>query len=98
LRWWQRLSLGAFATQAAAVEGSADATKAAVDGAADAAASTSQAAEASGESLSRTLTEQTRRTRTQAESSASVVLDSGGGYRDRNYFRWGSTGKAHYIR
>jgi hypothetical protein len=76
LRRWQRLSLGAFASQAAAVEGSADATKAAVDGAADAAASTSQAAEASGESLSRTLTEQTRRTRTQPESSASVVLEA----------------------
>lgn len=63
LRWWQRMTWGAFARQA-------DAMETVVEGAADAAASASKAAEARGESLGRTLTEQTRRTRIQPDGSA----------------------------
>ena len=74
LRWWQRLSMGAVATQADVAGSSADAAKTAVDSIADAAASTSEAAKAHSESLSRTLTEQTRRKRTKPE--ATVALDA----------------------
>jgi hypothetical protein len=74
LRWWQRLSMGAFATQADMAESSASAAKTAIDSVADATASTTKVAKAQAESLSETLTEQTRRRPVRPEPS--VALDA----------------------